>query len=65
MTKNFAKTLEETDEKKVKIKKNKLNEETIKKMTKSDRQNLLDALIDEGINKLTEDDKKLLHLLVN
>lgn len=65
MTKNFAKTLEETGEKRVKIKKNKLNEETIKKMTKSARQNLLDSLIDEGIDKLTEDDKKLLHLLVN
>jgi len=64
MTKNFSKTLEENKGETIVGKKNKLSEEVIKNMSKNDKQNLLNELIDGGIDKLSEEDKKLLHLLV-
>lgn len=42
---------------------NKLDEKKINKMTKEEKQEMLNILIDNGLEKLSDEDKKLLHLL--
>lgn len=42
---------------------NKLDPKNIEKMSSTEKQNLLNQLIDSGLENLTEDDKKLLPLL--
>jgi hypothetical protein len=45
-------------------KKNKLDPKNIEKLSQSEKQELLNELIDSGLENLTESDKKLLPLLV-
>lgn len=48
---------------KSKVKKNKITESDIAKMSKSEREGFLNEMIDNGIENLTEYDKKIIELL--
>jgi hypothetical protein len=74
MNDNFLKTIalsSETKEVKTQTKtqrdlldkKNKLNKKNIENMSSTEKQDLLNQLIDSGLENLTESDKKLLPLL--
>jgi hypothetical protein len=63
ITNSFIESLDDSDYKS-KNETNKLNAEKIQKMGSSEREELLNNLLDFGLENLTDEDKKLLHLLV-
>lgn len=64
MDNNFLKTISSSERKVTKrIINGKLNKDKIDKMSPSEKQDLLNEIIDSGLENLTDDDKKLLSLL--
>ena len=64
VTNAFIETIPDYEYDRIKNETNKLDAEKIEKMGVSEREELLNKLIDSGLENLSENDKKLLALLV-